>query len=195
MDRWIVSRLNTLIAVRGRRAGRLRRHAGRARAPGLRHGRPLQLVRQALAQALLAPRDERRQGGGLLDAVRGAGHHLQSCWRLSCPSWPRRSTATWCCRSTRAPRRASTCATTRRATGRSIDGDLEAAMDAVVRCVTLVRAARNRAKIKVKQPLPAARIKLGAKIGPGPARVAPPSPQGRGQRQGGGGGEATSRST
>jgi len=46
----------------------------------------------------------------------------------------------------------------------AIDSDLEASMDAVVRCVTLVRAARNRAKIKVKQPLPAARIKLGAKL-------------------------------
>jgi isoleucyl-tRNA synthetase len=45
-----------------------------------------------------------------------------------------------------------------------IDTDLEAAMGVVVRCVTLVRAARNRAKIKVKQPLPAARLKLGTKV-------------------------------
>jgi isoleucyl-tRNA synthetase len=46
----------------------------------------------------------------------------------------------------------------------AIDSDLEAAMDAVARCVTLLRAARNRAKIKVKQPLPVARIKLGASL-------------------------------
>jgi isoleucyl-tRNA synthetase len=46
----------------------------------------------------------------------------------------------------------------------AVDADLEAAMGAVVRCVTLVRAARNRAKIKVKQPLATARIKLGAKV-------------------------------
>jgi isoleucyl-tRNA synthetase len=45
----------------------------------------------------------------------------------------------------------------------AIDADLEASMGAVVRCVTLVRAARNRAKIKVKQPLPTVRIKLAAK--------------------------------
>jgi len=48
-----------------------------------------------------------------------------------------------------------------------VDGDLEASMDAVLRCVTLVRAARNRSKIKVKQPLPAVRIKLGAKVDEG----------------------------
>lgn len=46
----------------------------------------------------------------------------------------------------------------------AIDVDLEAAMGAVVKCVSLVRAARNRAKIKVKQPLPTARIKLGVKV-------------------------------
>jgi isoleucyl-tRNA synthetase len=46
----------------------------------------------------------------------------------------------------------------------AIDSDLEASMEAVVRCVTLVRAARNRAKIKVKQPLARARIKLAAKL-------------------------------
>jgi isoleucyl-tRNA synthetase len=45
-----------------------------------------------------------------------------------------------------------------------IDSDLEASMDAVMCCVSLVRAARNRAKIKVKQPLPRARIKLGALV-------------------------------
>jgi isoleucyl-tRNA synthetase len=45
-----------------------------------------------------------------------------------------------------------------------VDADLEAAMEAVVKCVCLVRAARSRAKIKVKQPLPAARIKLASKI-------------------------------
>jgi isoleucyl-tRNA synthetase len=45
-----------------------------------------------------------------------------------------------------------------------IDRDLEASMEAVVRCVTLVRAARNRAKIKVKQPLSRARIRLGTKV-------------------------------
>jgi isoleucyl-tRNA synthetase len=44
----------------------------------------------------------------------------------------------------------------------AIDSDLEASMDAVVRCVTLVRAARNRAKIKIKQPLQRARLKLSA---------------------------------
>jgi isoleucyl-tRNA synthetase len=41
-----------------------------------------------------------------------------------------------------------------------IDKDLEAAMDAVMRCVTLVRAARNRARIKVKQPLAGVRLKI-----------------------------------
>ncbi|HVP58384.1 MAG TPA: isoleucine--tRNA ligase, partial [bacterium] len=46
----------------------------------------------------------------------------------------------------------------------AVDSGLEAAMDAIVRCVTLVRAARNRAKIKVKQPLPVARIKIAAKL-------------------------------
>ncbi|MFH1221195.1 MAG: isoleucine--tRNA ligase [Candidatus Eisenbacteria bacterium] len=46
----------------------------------------------------------------------------------------------------------------------AIDRDLEASMEAVVRCVTLVRAARNRAKIKIKQPLSRARIRLGIKV-------------------------------
>jgi isoleucyl-tRNA synthetase len=42
-----------------------------------------------------------------------------------------------------------------------IDKDLEAAMTAVMRCVSLARAGRNRAKIKIKQPLAGARLKLG----------------------------------
>ena len=66
-----------------------------------------------------------------------------------------------------------------------VDGDLEAAMDAVVKCVSLVRAARNRAKIKVKQPLPTARIKPGRQDPGRPARIAPRPPQGGSQRQGG----------
>jgi isoleucyl-tRNA synthetase len=42
-----------------------------------------------------------------------------------------------------------------------VDRDLESSMDSIMRSVTLVRAARNRAKIKVKQPLSNVRIKLG----------------------------------
>jgi isoleucyl-tRNA synthetase len=41
-----------------------------------------------------------------------------------------------------------------------IDRALEAGMKAVTRCVTLVRAGRNRARIKVKQPLASVRLKL-----------------------------------
>jgi isoleucyl-tRNA synthetase len=50
------------------------------------------------------------------------------------------------------------------ADGASIDCDLEAAMDEVMRSVSLVRAARNRARIKVKQPLGSVRIKLGGRV-------------------------------
>jgi isoleucyl-tRNA synthetase len=42
-----------------------------------------------------------------------------------------------------------------------VEADLEAAMRAVMRCVSLLRAARNRARIKVKQPLGSARLKIG----------------------------------
>ncbi|MFH1314440.1 MAG: isoleucine--tRNA ligase [Candidatus Eisenbacteria bacterium] len=45
-----------------------------------------------------------------------------------------------------------------------VDKDLEAAMDAVMRCVTLVRAARNRARIKVKQPLAGVRLKFRERV-------------------------------
>ena len=48
-----------------------------------------------------------------------------------------------------------------------VDRDLEASMEAVLRCVTLVRAARNRSKIKVKQPLPAVHVRLGTKVDDG----------------------------
>jgi isoleucyl-tRNA synthetase len=45
-----------------------------------------------------------------------------------------------------------------------IDAKLESAMEAVMRCVTLVRAARNRVKIKVKQPLAGVRLRLRHKV-------------------------------
>jgi isoleucyl-tRNA synthetase len=45
-----------------------------------------------------------------------------------------------------------------------VDKDLEAAMEAVMRCVTLVRAARNRARIKVKQPLAGVRLKFRDRV-------------------------------
>jgi isoleucyl-tRNA synthetase len=45
-----------------------------------------------------------------------------------------------------------------------VDKDLETAMDGVIRCVTLVRAARNRARIKVKQPLAGVKLKFRDKV-------------------------------
>jgi isoleucyl-tRNA synthetase len=45
-----------------------------------------------------------------------------------------------------------------------IDSDLEAGMLAVMRAVTLVRAGRNRSRIKVKQPLASVRLSLGEKV-------------------------------
>jgi isoleucyl-tRNA synthetase len=45
-----------------------------------------------------------------------------------------------------------------------VDKDLEAAMDAVMQCVTLVRAARNRSRIKVKQPLAGVRLKFRERV-------------------------------
>jgi isoleucyl-tRNA synthetase len=47
-----------------------------------------------------------------------------------------------------------------------IDANLESAMEAVMRCVTLVRAARNRTRIKVKQPLAGVRVSLREKVDP-----------------------------
>jgi isoleucyl-tRNA synthetase len=48
-----------------------------------------------------------------------------------------------------------------------IIADLEKAMEAVVKCVTLVRAARNRTRIKVKQPLRSVKLSLGEKVDAG----------------------------
>ncbi len=45
-----------------------------------------------------------------------------------------------------------------------IDSDLEAGMQAVMRAVSLVRAGRNRSRIKVKQPLASVRLSLGEKV-------------------------------
>jgi len=45
-----------------------------------------------------------------------------------------------------------------------IDSDLETGMRAVMRAVTLVRAGRNRSRIKVKQPLASVRLSLGEKV-------------------------------
>jgi isoleucyl-tRNA synthetase len=45
-----------------------------------------------------------------------------------------------------------------------VDAELEKAMGAVVKCVSLVRAARNRTKIKIKQPLSAVKLSLGEKV-------------------------------
>jgi isoleucyl-tRNA synthetase len=53
------------------------------------------------------------------------------------------------------------------ADARLVDKDLEAAMGVVMKGVTLVRAARNRARIKVKQPLPEVRIRLRDKVDTG----------------------------
>jgi isoleucyl-tRNA synthetase len=47
-----------------------------------------------------------------------------------------------------------------------IDGRLERAMEAIVKCVSLVRAARNRTRIKVKQPLSLVKLSLGEKVNP-----------------------------
>ena len=47
-----------------------------------------------------------------------------------------------------------------------MDTGLEKAMEAVVRCVSLVRAARNRTKIKIKQPLSEVKLSLGDKVDP-----------------------------
>jgi isoleucyl-tRNA synthetase len=48
-----------------------------------------------------------------------------------------------------------------------IDPELERAMEAVVKCVSLVRAARNRARIKVKQPLSSVKVSLGESVNRG----------------------------
>jgi isoleucyl-tRNA synthetase len=48
-----------------------------------------------------------------------------------------------------------------------VDEDLEKAMDAMVKCVSLVRAARNRTRIKVKQPLSEVKLSLGDKVDEG----------------------------
>jgi isoleucyl-tRNA synthetase len=48
-----------------------------------------------------------------------------------------------------------------------IDSRLEAGMSAVMRAVTLVRAGRNRSRIKVKQPLASVRLSLGEKVDDG----------------------------
>jgi len=45
-----------------------------------------------------------------------------------------------------------------------VDSDLEAGMRAVMRAVTLVRAGRNRSRIKVKQPLASVRLSLDEKV-------------------------------
>jgi isoleucyl-tRNA synthetase len=45
----------------------------------------------------------------------------------------------------------------------SVDADLESAMETVMRWVTLVRAARNRARIKVKQPLAEVRLRSASR--------------------------------
>ncbi len=45
-----------------------------------------------------------------------------------------------------------------------VDEDLERAMGAVVKCVGLVRAARNRTRIRVKQPLSEVKLSLGEKV-------------------------------
>jgi isoleucyl-tRNA synthetase len=45
-----------------------------------------------------------------------------------------------------------------------IDEGLEKAMGAVVKCVSLVRAARNRTRIKIKQPLSGVKLSLGEKV-------------------------------
>ena len=71
-----------------RAARRLRRHARRARARGVRR-RPLELVRAALAAALLG-----RRRGRVRDAARPASSRSPSCSRRSARSWPTRSTTT-----------------------------------------------------------------------------------------------------
>ena len=45
-----------------------------------------------------------------------------------------------------------------------VDEGLEKAMEAVVKCVSLVRAARNRTRIKIKQPLSGVKLSLGEKV-------------------------------
>ncbi len=45
-----------------------------------------------------------------------------------------------------------------------IDSSLEAGMRAVMRAVTLIRAGRNRSRIKVKQPLASVRLSLGERV-------------------------------
>jgi isoleucyl-tRNA synthetase len=45
-----------------------------------------------------------------------------------------------------------------------IDSDLEAGMREVMRAVTLIRAGRNRSRIKVKQPVASVRLSLGEKV-------------------------------
>ena len=73
MDRWILSRLQTLIQRSGRRPRKLPHHRAGAGAGGLR-GRAFELVCAARPRALLGRRHAQGQGGRLYDAVYGACH-------------------------------------------------------------------------------------------------------------------------
>ena len=126
-----------------RAARRLRRHARRARARGVRR-RPLQLVRAALAAALLG-----RRRGRVRDAAPLPRHRLPAA-RAVLPVHGRRDL--------RQPRRRrAERAPDRLARGAArATAALEDAMAVVRETVRLGLAARGQSKLKVRQPLRAA---------------------------------------
>ena len=141
LDRWILSRLSGDGRGGHRAPRRLRRDVRRPRDRGLRR-RPLQLVRAALAPALLG-RATPRAFATLRD-VPGDGR--RSCSRRSRRSSPTRSTTG----STAASRRC-TSATGPRPGARDValEDDMAIAREAV----RLGLGARGAAKVKLRQPL------------------------------------------
>ena len=143
LDRWAISRLERDDRRGPRADGGLRRDARRPGDRGVRR-RALELVRPALAAALLG-----RRPGRVRDAASTPRRGRRSCSRRSRRSSPTRSS-----RTSTAASPACTWPTSRRPGQRDVA--LETAMAVARETVRLGLAARGHGKLKVRQPLRAA---------------------------------------
>ena len=135
----------------------------------------IELVRPPQPRPLLGGRRESaRQARRLLDAVRMPADDDASWSRRSCRFWPRRCGRTWPWPPSASARwRACICAIIRlaRRAARSTSS-LSARMGLVREIVSLGRAARMSAKLKVRQPLAKVEVILADRDAPGLARSA-----------------------